>query len=439
VLLLVAVLVAATLTWILPAGDYERREDPATHRQVVVAGTYHVVPRTPVGPFAAVVAVPRGIGAAVEVVALVLIAGGAWVVAERVGTLKRLVEALLAALGGRGLVAIPIVSIFFAAMGALENMQEEIIPLVPVLLLLGRGLGIDAVSVVAMSAGAAVIGSAFGPTNPFQAGIAMQLAQLPATMAMAMRLAMLGLATALWIAWTMRHAARTRSAAMRDTTSGVPVGGDVRVGRSRDVLVLLLMTAPVVAYVFGSLHLDWGLNELSACFLVGGVAAAFVGGLGGRETLAAYLEGMQGLVPAAMMVGVARAVSLVLADGHVIDTILHTLAGPLGHRAPATAAMLMIPAQGLVHVAVSSVSGQAVLTLPVFVPLSDLLQLPRLATVLAYQMGAGLAELMTPTNGALMAVLLAAGVPLGRWLRFAIPGAVLALIVGVLGILATIG
>ena len=438
VLLLVAVLVAATLTWILPAGDYERREDPATHRQVVVAGTYHVVPRTPVGPFAAVVAVPRGIAAAVEVVALVLIAGGAWVVAERVGTLKRLVEALLLALGGRGLIAIPIVSIFFAAMGALENMGEEIIPLVPVLLLLGRGLGIDAVSVVAMSAGAAAVGSAFGLTNPFQAGIAMKLAQLPATMETGMRMAMLGLSTALWIGWTMRHAARTRSAPVVAARPDDAPAHEAGASRSRDVLVLLLMTAPVVVYVYGSLRLDWGLNELSACFLVGGVLAGLVGKLGGRETLSAYLEGIQSMLPAALLVAVARSVSLVLADGHVIDTILQALAVPLGRHAPATAAMLMIPAQGLIHVAVSSVSGQAVLTMPVFVPLSDLLHLPRLATVLAYQMGAGLAELLTPTNGALMAVLLAAGVPLGRWLRFVLPGVVLVLAVGVFGILATI-
>ena len=144
------------------------------------------------------------------------------------------------------------------------------------------------------------------------------------------------------------------------------------------------------------------------------------------------------MIPAAMLVAVARAISLVLADGHVIDTILQSLAAPLGQHAPATAAMLMIPAQGLVHLAVPSVSGQAVLTMPVFVPLSDLLHLPRLATVLAYQMGAGLAELLSPTNGALMAVLLAAGVPLGRWLRFAVLGALLVLTVGVFGILVTI-
>ena len=111
--------------------------------------------------------------------AVVLFVGGAWVVVDRLGTLPAVVAALVRAFAGRGLWMIPIVSLFFATMGALENMQEEIIPLVPALLVLGAGLGIDAVAVVAMSAGAAMVGSAFGPTNPFQAGIALKLAQLP--------------------------------------------------------------------------------------------------------------------------------------------------------------------------------------------------------------------------------------------------------------------
>ena len=96
---------------------------------------------------------------------------------DRLGTLPALVAMLVARFRRRGLLAIPVICVFFATMGALENMQEEIIPLVPVLLVLGQGLGVDAVAVVAMSVGAAMIGSAFGPTNPFQAGIALKLAQ----------------------------------------------------------------------------------------------------------------------------------------------------------------------------------------------------------------------------------------------------------------------
>ena len=241
VLLLLAVFAAAALTWLLPSGEFTRREDPVTHRNVVVAGTYHAVAPAPVGPFAAVVAVPRGIAETADVIALILLAGGAWVVVDRIGALGRLVNALVGGLRHRGLVAIPIIALFFATMGALENMQEEIIPLVPVLLVLGGGLGIDAVSVVAMSAGAAMIGSAFGPSNPFQAAIAMQLAQLPVTTAGALRLGMLVVAVALWIGWTMRHAAK-----MRTTMPEVSTVGHARVS-GRDILVLLLVSAPVVA------------------------------------------------------------------------------------------------------------------------------------------------------------------------------------------------
>ena len=171
ILMLGGVAAAAALTWVLPAGSFDRRDDPATGRRVVVAGTYHRVDGSPVGPFAAAVAVPRGFVAGAEVIGVVLFVGGAWVVVERVGTLPALVAVLVARFRRRGLWAIPVITVFFATMGALENMQEEIIPLVPVRLLLGDGLGVDAVVVVAMSAGAAIVGSAFGPTNPFQAGM----------------------------------------------------------------------------------------------------------------------------------------------------------------------------------------------------------------------------------------------------------------------------
>jgi uncharacterized ion transporter superfamily protein YfcC len=173
------VAVAAALTWVVPAGEFTRRDDAATGRTVVVPGTYHRVPGAPVGPLAALVAVPRGFVEAADVVAVVLFVGGAWVVLDAMGTLGRLVTAFVGRFHRRSALAIPLVALFFTTMGALENMQEEIIPLVPVLLVLGKRLGVDAVTVVAMSAGAAMIGSAFGPTNPFQAGIAMKLAQLP--------------------------------------------------------------------------------------------------------------------------------------------------------------------------------------------------------------------------------------------------------------------
>ena len=432
ILLLAGVAAAAALTWILPSGAFDRRDDPVTGRRIAVAGTYHPVPRAPVGLLAAAIAVPRGFVAAGEVIAVVLFVGGAWVVVDRLGTLPALVAMLVARFRRRGLWAIPVICLFFAAMGALENMQEEIIPLVPVLLVLGQGLGVDAVVVVAMSAGAAMIGSAFGPTNPFQAGIALKLAQLPPIDGGTLRLAMFVAALVMWIAWTIRYAARNRVSPAATTRVGP------RTLPAKHVLILAIALAPMAAYVYGALRLDWGFNELSGAFLLAGLIAGLVGGLGLTKTVTTYLEGAASLLPAAIIIAVARSISLVLEDGRVVDTILHGLAAPLAHMPPVAAALLQIPVHGLVHLVVPSVSGQAVLTMPLFVPLADLLGLSRQVPVLAYQTGGGLTELIWPTNGALMAVLLAAGVPYQNWIRFVMGGVLLATLLGIAGIAAVI-
>lgn len=430
VLLLACVLVAATVTRVLPAGQYDRRDDPATGRSVVVAGTYHAVEPAPVGAFAAFVAVPRGIVAAAEVVALVLLVGGAWTVVDKAGTLARMVEWLTRRFARRRYLVVVITSLAFALGGALENMQEEIIPLVPVLLVLALGLGYDVLTVAAMSVGAAMVGSAFSPLNPFQAGIALKLAELPLLSGAGQRTGLLVVALALWIWWTLRYAARNSSppAGLGAAPPSEPLG-------RRHLVILLLVLAPFVAYVVGVLRWQWGFNELSAAFLIAGIAIGLVGRLGMAGTIGAYIEGMGSVVGAAVLIGVARSISLVLEDGRVIDTILHALVTPLAGAPRSLAAILMVPVQAAIHIPVPSVSGQAALTMPVLVPLSDLLGVSRDATVLAYQTGAGLTELWTPTNGALMAILLAAGVPYGKWIRFAAPAVVLLTIVGVVGVL----
>jgi len=433
-----AVLVAALLTWVLPAGQYDRREDPVTGRRVVVAGTYHATASAPVGPFAAAVAFPRGFLAAADVIVLVLLAGGAWVVVDRLGTLPAVVGWLVDRFSTRGIWVIPLVAVFFGTMGALENMLEEIIPLVPALMVLGGGIGVDGLTVVAMSIGAAMVGSAFGPVNPFQAGIALKLAQLPPLGRGGLRLAMLIAGLAVWITLTMIHAMRVRlkpdtTSAGSVTSTGSVTGtgsvigtGSVRLQADyprmtpRHAVVMAIIVAPFVAYVYGALKLDWGLNELSGAFLAAGVVAGVVGGFTMTQTVTVYVEGMMSVLGAASMVGIARSISLVLEDGRVVDTILHALVAPLGRMPAMVAVLLMIPLQLLLHVPVPSVSGQAVLTMPLFAPLADLLGFSREAAVMSYQTGAGLGEIIWPTNGALMAVLLAAGVPLQRWLRFAL-------------------
>lgn len=432
VLLLGCVMVAAALTYVLPAGEFERKEDAATGRTVVVANTYHRVEAQPVQPFAAFVAVPRGFVAAAEVVVLVLLVGGAWTVVDKAGTLRAIVDWLVLRFGTRRYLAIGLLSFAFAAGGALENMGEEVIPLVPVLLMLCTGLGYDAITAAAMSIGACMVGSAFSPLNPFQAGIALKLAQLPLLSGAGLRTGMLVVAVLLWTWWTIRHAERHR---VEPDAAHVP---SEHAFDARQRLILLLVAAPFVAYVIGVLKFGWGFNELSAAFLVAGIAIGLVGRLGVQGTVDAYLEGMRSVTAAAVLIGVARSISLVLEDGKVIDTILQSLVTPLAAAPRPMAALMMVPVQALLHVPVSSVSGQAVLTMPVLVPLSDLLHISRQATVLAYQTGAGLTEFWTPTNGSLMAILLSAGCRYDRWLRFALPMVLVLTALGVVGVLVVL-
>ncbi len=427
VLLLAGVVVAVLLTWLVPAGTFQRQVDPATGREVVIPGTYAVVAPAPVGPMDALLTVPRGIVAGADVILVVLFVGGTFVFLESTGALGR----LLAGLVGGPLpppVIVVIVSLVFATFGALENMGEEIVALIPILLILSRSLGYGAVTAVAMSAGAAIVGSAFGPTNPFQTGIGLRLAEMPPMSQPVLRFSLLIAAVVVWICWTLMMARRDD---VRPVVDALPASGPT----ARDYLLLALAVAPFGPYVYGVLAFDWGFNELSGLFLLSGLSIGLVSGLSLSESSVRFLKSMEGMLAAGLFIGVARAISIALADGQILDTILHALATPLAETSGVTSVLLMVPVQALLHVPVVSVSGQAVLTMPIMAPLGDLIGVSRDAVVLAYQTGAGLCEMITPTNGGHMAVLLGAQLAWGRWLRFAVPGALLVAVVGVIGIL----
>jgi uncharacterized ion transporter superfamily protein YfcC len=416
-LLTACILVAALASYVLPAGQYDRRDDPATGRAVVVPGTYHHVARTPVGPFQALVAIPKGLAAAGSVVFLVFLVGGAFTVVDETGALRQGVTWLVRRLQNRETLVIPIVSLTFATGGALENMSEEIIALVPVLLLVTRRLGFDAITAVAISVGAAAVGAAFSPINPFQVQIAQKLAGIPLLSGSVFRLCVLAVALAAWIWGTWRHAVRTRVLPdQRDNDLTPDAALD-----SRRTIVLVLVLATFVVFVYGIMQLGWDFDQMSALFFAMGVLAGLIGGLGPGGTAQAFVTGFTSMAYAAMLIGFARAIFVVLDEGRIIDTIVHALVTPLQSLPVVMSALGMLIVQAAIHGPVPSVSGQAVLTMPVLVPMSDLIGLSRQVVVLAYQYGAGLMEMLTPTNGALMAVTAAAGVKYGDWLRFAVP------------------
>ncbi|HMU62006.1 MAG TPA: Na+/H+ antiporter NhaC family protein [Gemmatimonadales bacterium] len=417
VLLVGFVLAAAALTWVVPAGQYDRQEDPATGRQVVVPGTYRTVAPAPVSLTDALVDIPKGMADAASVIFLVFLVGAAWTVVERTGVFGTLLDELVARLRGHDTLVIPISCLVFATGGILIQMQEELIAFAPILLLLVARLGFNRVTAVAMSIGAAVVGAAFSPIDPFMVGIAQKVAGLPLLSASAFRIVFLIHALAIYIWYTMRYAARTQTAAVAST------GQEAAAGASgwRMHTILALILGAFALFVVGVLRWEWDFDQMSALFFAMGIIVGLVGKLGLEGTAEAYVDGFKSMAYAAMIIGFARAIYVVMNQGHIVDTVVRGLFAPVAELPVTLTAFGMMVAHALLHIPVPSTSGQAVLTMPLLVPLSDLLGLSRQVTVLAYQFGVGLMDLVNPTNGALLAMVAAVGVRLEEWWKFAIP------------------
>jgi uncharacterized ion transporter superfamily protein YfcC len=413
------IVVAAALSYVLPAGQFERRDDPATGRRVVVAGTYHRVPPAPVRPFDAMVAIPKGMADAGAVIFYVFLVGGAFGVVERTGASTRLVQGLVSRLAGHETLLIPITCLAFGLGGGLIQMQEELIAFVPMLLLLTRRLGFTPVVACSVSLGAAAVAAAYSPVNPFQVVIAQKVAELHPQSGLWFRMAFLLPAMAIWIWGTMRYARKTAGKAGGAKEEGAGTTAAARTASpARDGAILLVVLVTFVLFVVGARVWGWEFEQFSALFFLMGVAVGLIGALGIGGTAEAFVEGFRSLAYAALLIGFARAIYVVLDQGQIVDSIVQAIFTPLARLPVTLCALGMMAMQALVHVPVPSTSGQAVLTMPVLVPLSDLLGLSRQVTVLAYQYGAGLCELLTPTNGALMAMLAATGVRYEEWLGF---------------------
>ncbi|HEY0672705.1 MAG TPA: Na+/H+ antiporter NhaC family protein [Longimicrobiales bacterium] len=412
VLLVAFALAAAAASYIVPAGEYQRRDDEATGRRVVVSGTYHRVEAQPVSPFNAVVAIPRGAADAASVIFFVFLVGGAFAVVEKTGALTRSVNWLVHRLQNREALVIPIACLVFGAAGALMQMSEELLAFVPVLLLLSRRLGYNAIVAMAISMGAATMAAAFSPIDPFMVGIAQKVAGLPLLSGSAFRLVFLAIAMTFWILATMHYAKRTKTV---PETYTVDTSEHLN---PRMTAVLLLVVATFVVFVIGVMRFGWDFDQLAGLFFTMGVLAGVIGGLKLNGTAEAFVEGFRSMAFAGLLIGFARAIYLVLEQGRIVDTLVHGIFVPIADLPPALSALGMMVAHALLHIPVPSSSGHAVLTIPILTPVSDLIGLSRQVTVLAYQYGIGVIDAAIPTNGALMAMLAAMGIPYVEWVKF---------------------
>jgi uncharacterized ion transporter superfamily protein YfcC len=418
---------AAILTWILPAGRFQRVPDQRSGRTLVVPGSFAPVPRHPVGPWGVLLAIPRGLKEAGDVVFFVLLAGGMLTVVEATGAIGSLLGHLISRFGNRPALVLALVSILFMIGGASESMYEEILAFIPLLCLLMRRLRLDPVMAVGVSLGTASVASCFSPCNAFLLGISQPMAELPLFSGFAFRSVLFVLAFAIWAAYLAWNTARFRLPASEGGWEAAELDSANSDGwRLRDVGVLAILNAGMAGIVLGGTFLHWELVHFSGIFLAVTVLAGLVGGLGWRGTSEKFAEGLRRLVLAAALIGFSRAISVVLSDGLILDAIANALFSPLRHLSVSVSAMAMVVSESALAFPMPSESGRAVVSLPVIVPLADLLAMPRQVAVIAYQSSVLVGCLIVPTAGPTLAMLAVAGVPYGKRLRFmAVPVALL--------------
>ena len=181
----------------------------------------------------------------------------------------------------------------------------------------------------------------------------------------------------------------------------------------------MLIVAAIILNVFGIFNYGWSFNEMSANFLLAGLLAGVIGGLGINGTFEAMIEGMKDILFGAMIVGFAKGIIVILEDGQVIDTIVHGMTTLLTDVPSSAVIIAMFILQFFLNFFIPSGSGQALTTMPLMVPISDLLHINRQITVLAFQYGDSISNVLFPTSAILMGALAVGKISYTQWLKFA--------------------
>lgn len=189
--------------------------------------------------------------------------------------------------------------------------------------------------------------------------------------------------------------------------------------KSARFFVLDMLGFTIVFLTVGVLGYSWYIGEISALFLSLGILSGMAAGYNANRCVKEFLEGARDIFSAALIVGLASGIVIILQDGKIIDTVLHSMASGLEEGSRIGSLSLMYGIQTVINLFIPSATAKAAITMPIMAPFSDIIGLSRQATVLAFQFGDGFTNMITPTSGVLMAVLGMARIPYGKWVKWA--------------------
>lgn len=429
VILFSVIIIMSMLTYVLPAGEYNRINDEAVDRIVVDPESFHYVDQNPIGIFELIQSIPKGMAAASEIIFFLFIIGGAFQIINVTGSIEAGIGKVAKRLYGKEKLMIPIFMSIFAFGGSTFGMSEEVIIFVPIGVALSRALGFDAITGTAMIALGAACGFNSGFMNPFTVGVAQQIAELPMFSGVLMRVIIFVVLLVITTIYISRYATKVKNdpkssivydLEQREKDKKIDLNNMVEM-TTRHSIILLSVLIGFIIIMYGVFELDWYILEIGSVFLAMGLVSGVIGGLKPSRIAEEFVSGAQSIVFGALVVGIARGILVVMTDGMIIDTIVYSLAHTIQVLPKSIAVIGMYIVQIIINFFIPSGSGQATATMPIMIPLADILGITRQTAVMSFQFGDGFTNSIIPTASSLMAYLSIAKIPYEKWFKFIWP------------------
>lgn len=437
------IVIAGIMTYILPAGSYER--ELIDGRQRVIPGSYNILKQTPVGFMDLFRALSDGFIKASDIIFLVLVSGVMFGVLEKTKMVENAVGTIVKKLGlKRKYFIVVMVTFVYGILGVAVGYENNI-AMVPIAAILSLAIGGDLMLAAGISVGAITVGFGLSPINPYTVGIGHKIAEMPMFSGWFLRsvLCLIGLSTLAW--YNVRYfkkitADRNKSLAKGLNTEGFQLSSslDQYSISLNNWLIMLIFVGGLGVMLYGVFTYHWYLKEISAIFIIIAILAGIASRMGATTFSETALKAIGFVAPGAFMVGYARTISVILEMGNIGDTIAFQLSEMLKTMPTYASAVFMSISQCGINLVIPSGSGQALATLPIMIPVGDVLGLTSQTTILAFQIGDGVTNLFNPTLGGLIAMLSLCRVPFDRWLRFIFPLTFILLLVALVFLLFSV-
>ncbi len=422
------IILATILTWLVPSGTFERALDETTGRTLVVPGTFRVLEHTPVSPAKMVMSIFDGMVNAADIIFFTFFSYGFMVMLIKVGAFDSGVGAMLRKLKDKYQYAMPIIAILFSLTGALFGLYPEVYGFVPIVMSLSVALGYDPLYGAIAILGGMATGYSAASINPYTVAIAQTIAELPLFSGMAYRWFCYFCFMTLFLFCMCRYGRMVKANPEKSYVYGVHFPFISNTSSSdliklefttKHKISLALCASTVVIFAYGAIEYGWYFSELSAIFLVTMFIIGRINGQSISDTCNAFVEISKEILFAAFVIGLARAILIVLQEGQVIDTICYYFSEGLNGLPKVVTVEAMLGFQTVLNMFLTSSSAQAVTSMPLMIPLADLLDINRQIAVLAYQFGEGFSNLFWPTGCATLCAV--SGVPMNKWWKFFAP------------------